>query len=345
MKRHILGIIFIVTAAVSCDALRCFQCEMRFSLASPVDTCNGQNATTCPEKANFCITNTSASIASTSDILGCHIGDNSSQGCGSADDDEVHCIVICDTDGCNSPYPKDGDIFSLGPDIFPPIPGFPPSLPPFFPSPGIGPDLSVVPSFQPQPSPDTGDIRPPPGTDIIPQAPPEFEIPPELGPLSPPTSGIEPESSSELSCFQCSILNVDTLPFPLDECVGASPRPCPAAEDNYCVIITSTEPGIRSVVRTCVANIATTSCSTVGQVRTCGEHCSTDGCNSLEGIIQEATTVSDAGIQDTVQNATTDSDAGMQGSDGDGGGGGAARQVQVHLIVLLSVVFTLLCMP
>ncbi|CAK8686054.1 unnamed protein product [Clavelina lepadiformis] len=200
MKRHIFGIIFIATTAVSCDALRCFQCEKRFSQASPVDTCNGKNATTCPEKANFCFTNASASTASISQILGCHIGDNSFGVCGFAGDDEVHCSIICDTDGCNSPYLTDGEILSPGPDIAPHIPGVPPSLPPFFPSPGVGPTISlapssVVPSFQPQPSPDTGDIRPPPGTDIIsPQIPPEVETPPELGPPPPPTPGIEPES-------------------------------------------------------------------------------------------------------------------------------------------------------
>ncbi|CAK8693046.1 unnamed protein product [Clavelina lepadiformis] len=281
MKRHIFGVIFIATTAVLCDALRCFQCEIRFNLDFPVDTCIGQNPTTCPEEAKFCISNTSASIASTSDILGCHIGNNSVDSCVLAGDDELHCSVICDTDGCNSPYPTDGEFLSPGPDIAPPIPDFPPSLPPLFPPPGVGPDISVapsivVPSFQPPPPPDTGDIRPPPGTDIIPpQIPPERELPPELGPPPPPTTRIEPDNVGELSCFQCSIVNVDTLPFPLDECAGASPRRCSATADNYCVIITSTEPGIRSVVRACVANIATTSCSTVGQVRTCVEYCST----------------------------------------------------------------------
>ncbi|XP_076817880.1 uncharacterized protein LOC143463305 [Clavelina lepadiformis] len=322
MKRHIFGIIFIVTTAVSCDALRCFQCEIRSSLDFLVDTCNGQNATTCPEEANFCITNTSASIASTSDILGCHIGNNSFQDCVLAGDDELHCSVICDTDGCNSPYPTDGEFLSPGPDIAPPIPAIPPSLPPFF----------------PPPSPDTGDIRPPPGTDIIPsQIPPEVEIPPELEPPPPPTPGIEPDNVGELSCFLCTTLNVDTLPFPLDECEGASPRPCPATEDNNCAIITSTEPGFRSVIRACVANISITSCTTVGQGRVCSEYCSTDGCNSLEGIIQEATTVSDAGTQGGVGGGGGDGGGG-------GGGGGAARQVQVHHIVLLSVVFALLCL-
>ncbi|CAK8693050.1 unnamed protein product [Clavelina lepadiformis] len=325
MKRHIFGIIFIATTAVSCDALRCFQCEIRFSLDSPVDTCIGQNATTCPEEAKFCITNTSASIASTSDILGCHIGNNSFQDCRLAGDDEVHCSVTCDTDGCNSPYPTYEEVPPLGPDIVPPIPRIPPSLPPFstdVQTSPIGPTNvippGVVPSFQPQPQPDTGDIGFLLGTDIIPP-----QTSPGVAPQPQTTAGIELERAvGELSCFQCSILNFDTLPFPLDECEGAFPRPCPATEDNYCVIITTTEPGISSVVRACDANIATTSCTTVGQVRTCAEYCSTGGCNSLEGIIQEATTVSDAG---------------MQGGEG-GGDGCAAKKVQISHFSLLNIV-------
>ncbi|XP_076817439.1 uncharacterized protein LOC143462985 isoform X1 [Clavelina lepadiformis] len=279
MKLLAFGTILIASTAFICDALRCFQCEIGFRQLSIFDTCIGQNATSCPDEASLCFTNTSALPDSFVEARGCHSGD-ASQVCAN-DGVGLVCNSFCATDGCNSPLLAESQ-------LPPAIPSAP--LLPLLPPQGFVP---LIPPRLIPPPPGTGEIQLPTGTDIISLPTPPGVLPP---PRISPTPGLEPENVGELSCFQCSIVNVDTLPFSLDECAGASPRPCPASADNYCVIFNSTEPGIHSVVRACEANISITSCSMVGEVTICAEYCSTDGCNGLEGI-QNTTTAPIIGTQ------------------------------------------------